>query len=67
MIKLTEEQYHNYCSNYSGVCLECGEIQEDGVEPDATEYECHFCEEFAVVGMEHALVIGYIEFLEETY
>ena len=37
-----------------GICYECGEIV-DGVEPDATAYECPCCGESTVCGIENAL------------
>jgi hypothetical protein len=37
-----------------GLCVVCGE-ECDGVEPDATEYECPSCGELAVYGAEWLL------------
>lgn len=39
-----------------GVCLSCG-IEADGVEPDATGYECEACGEPTVFGAEEALMM----------
>jgi hypothetical protein len=44
-----------------GFCLNCGHIQEGGVEPDAEDYECEHCGANAVLGMEEALLRGRIE------
>ena len=41
--------YHDMNRDYSGICFECGEVQEM-VEPDAEGYECHCCGEHAVAG-----------------
>ena len=38
-----------------GICLECGEIDE-GVEPDAENYQCNSCSKHAVCGIETAIV-----------
>ena len=38
-----------------GFCLSCG-ADADGVEPDASGYECEVCGEFAVAGAEEILI-----------
>ena len=45
----------------NGACLACGEIQYGGVEPDARQYECEFCGERKVYGLEELLVMGAID------
>lgn len=37
-----------------GVCVACGEVCYDGVEPDAEGYECQECGRYAVIGLAHA-------------
>lgn len=41
-----------------GICLACGEIAEDGVECDATGYECECCGQHDVCGIEWAIISG---------
>jgi hypothetical protein len=53
-----------YCAareNYEGFCLECREITNSGVEPDARRYECESCGANAVYGIEEALLMDFIE------
>ena len=38
-----------------GICVKCGDVQ-DGCEPDAQNYKCHSCGEFAVFGAEEILL-----------
>lgn len=40
-----------------GICLECG-ADHDGCEPDATNYECHECEQHYVFGAAEILLAG---------
>jgi hypothetical protein len=42
----------------NGGCLNCGEIQYGGVEPDAEKYECEACGEHEVYGLEQLCLIG---------
>lgn len=60
MVTLTEAEYKEACDNYQGICLECEELQ-DGVEPDAENYECESCGAFEVMGIEEALLMGEID------
>lgn len=64
--KMTEEEYQHHRSNYSGLCLACGDINEGGIEPDAEGYACEYCDEEAVEGIENALQKGLIEITEEA-
>ena len=63
-IKMTESSYQHLCGSYGGVCLACGEEVEEGIEPDAENYECPLCDEPQVFGAEQLLVMGIIEFIE---
>jgi hypothetical protein len=47
--------------NYEGFCVECREITNSGVEPDARRYECESCGAHAVYGIEEALLMDFIE------
>lgn len=40
-----------------GFCLACGEVQ-DGVEPDARQYECEHCGEHKVYGTAELVLMG---------
>jgi hypothetical protein len=63
-IKMTENEYREYRGEYVGICLAC-ENRQDSVEPDATNYCCDSCEENKVFGIEHLLIVGEIEFVED--
>ena len=57
-LELVEEAMFGL-SNLGG-CTACGEVN-DGCEPDARDYECEFCGERAVYGMEELMVMGLVE------
>jgi len=40
-----------------GICIECGE-EAHGVEPDARDYKCQSCGEYAVYGAEELIFMG---------
>jgi len=61
-MQLTEEEYLDLSDNYMGICLNCGE-QRDSCEPDARNYECEYCGEKQVFGVEELLMEGKIEFV----
>jgi hypothetical protein len=48
----------------AGICQQCGHVHGYGIEPDAEGYECGHCGEYAVLGMEEALLRGRIEIVE---
>ena len=48
----------------NGICLCCGEIQYGGVEPDARDYNCEWCNADSVYGLEEALLIGRVRMEE---
>lgn len=58
MVTLTLEELE--ADENMGVCIECGNRQ-DGVEPDAEKYRCDDCGEFAVYGLEQAVLCGKVE------
>lgn len=58
--KITAHEYEYLTRDYAGLCLECHEIDEDGVEPDAEGYECPSCEAHAVMGLETAFIMGHL-------
>lgn len=59
--KLSESDFQTLSEEYAGICIECGEIQDSGVEPDAHGYECNSCGKSSVYGLEEALLLGYVE------
>lgn len=64
-LEMTESEFSELSDSYAGICLACGEIQYDGVEPDAEEYECESCAENQVMGLEQALICGHLELTED--
>jgi hypothetical protein len=44
-------------ADQQGFCLACGEVN-DGIEPDASRYECQFCKLPKVYGAEELQLMG---------
>lgn len=64
-MEISEERYMEACESYSGYCSGCDDITQDsGVEPDAEGYKCPTCDAMTVMGIENALIMGKIEFVE---
>lgn len=61
---LTQEDYLYMSEDGTGLCTECGE-EAGYCEPDARGYECEYCGEKSVYGVEELLLMGLIEFEEE--
>ena len=60
-MRLEMHEYHDLCEDYAGYCTACGEIGRDSsTEPDAEGYECWECGEAAVMGIEQAMMLGYL-------
>lgn len=60
VMTMNREDYLGTVRNgYTGICIACGEMH-DGVEPDADGYYCDACEENAVMGLEQAMLCGYV-------
>ena len=51
LILLSPSECAAACESYDGVCVECKEITNSGVEPDACAYECESCGRRTVYGM----------------
>lgn len=59
---ITEREYRDHRDAYDGYCKECDAIGRYGMtEPDAEDYPCEECEQDSCIGMEMALVGGYIQ------
>jgi hypothetical protein len=65
LILLSPSEFAAACESYDGICVECKEITNSGVEPDARAYECESCGRRTVYGMEEALLMGLIAFADE--
>jgi hypothetical protein len=61
MQRITLEQYQAYGDDYAGFCVECGTFADDGIEPDAREYECDVCGERKVFGLQELLIMGLVD------
>ena len=55
----TLEELEDADNDSAGFCLACGEI-EDGVEPDATKYQCSSCGEYKVYGAAEFALRGWV-------
>ncbi len=66
-MKMSEAEYRGMMNSpaYPGYCTECDAVTDEGVEPDAEEYQCPECEEHTVMGVETAFVCGHIEIEDE--
>lgn len=61
---MTEGEFSDHSNNSDGGCLGCGKIIFGGVEPDAREYQCDYCGEHKVYGIDELLVMGKVEIFE---
>lgn len=61
MMKINFERLQEVLENdeFNGFCLNCGEEQFGGVEPDARNYKCDSCGERQVFGAQEILMMGY--------
>lgn len=65
MISMTESECRSLSDAYSGICVGvCQKVTADGVEPDARKYKCPQCGEHTVYGIEEAVLMGHVEFVE---
>ncbi len=60
-VQVSVAEYFRASGSYQGFCINCREITNSGVEPDARRYECEVCGERMVYGIEEALLMGAIE------
>lgn len=58
---VTMEELAKYREDSVGYCTACEEWTRDATEPDARDYDCPSCGEFAVYGAEEVLLAGLIE------
>jgi hypothetical protein len=64
---ISESEYYRLRDDCcGGVCIACGEIVDEGVEPDAERYECDVCGQKRVYGIEQALLIGRIAIVADS-
>jgi hypothetical protein len=55
---LYEFEYKQAREEYQGWCIQCKEIVNDSVEPDAEAYLCESCDRMMVFGIDIALIMG---------
>jgi predicted RNA-binding Zn-ribbon protein involved in translation (DUF1610 family) len=65
-MKITEADFQQHAKDYDGYCMHCDKITTEGVEPDAANYECPECGHMSVFGVEMALIMGRIQFIDEA-
>ena len=59
-VLMNEDKVKRHMVDNDGFCIECGAISYGGVEPDALNYKCDECGERKVVGMETAILYGWV-------
>ena len=61
-MKLSAQEFKMYRNEYAGYCRHCDNITNDcGVEPDAQRYKCIDCGKLKVMGVEDAMIWGFIQ------
>jgi hypothetical protein len=65
-MKIREQDFEQHAKNYDGYCRKCDAITAEGVEPDAMDYDCDVCGTRSVMGIEMALIMGRIKFIDDT-
>jgi hypothetical protein len=61
---LTLDDYHYHQAHYVGICTICG-AERDCTEPDAENYPCEECGEYAVSGSDILLINDMYDSAEE--
>jgi hypothetical protein len=65
MLTMSREEFeHLMFEGFYGICLDCGSVAME-VEPDAIDYKCQVCGAYSVVGLELAVISGFIELKEK--
>lgn len=59
-IMMHEDKIKQIVDESGGVCILCGAVEHSHIEPDAVNYLCSECGERGVVGIEIAIVEGFI-------
>ena len=54
------ETVKEFSEEYMGYCTACDDITTDSVEPDAEGYICDECGKHTVMGIENAVLMGFI-------
>ena len=60
MVIINRDKIGELMSRCGGVCIECGKIREDGVEPDSVNYWCESCGTKNVIGIDNAILNGFV-------
>lgn len=65
-MEMNEARYDRHRDEYDGYCKECDDITNYGeVEPDARNYQCDDCGKRKVMGIEEALMAGFIKIIDD--
>jgi hypothetical protein len=62
-VKATMDQVED---GTNGGCINCGEVTEGGVEPDARNYKCESCEQNQVFGLEELAIMNELELIDDS-
>ena len=60
-MEMSMEEYYDASDSHEGYCTKCKELTCDMCEPYAENYPCPDCENNSVMGIENAMLLGYIE------
>lgn len=57
---VTEAEFEQLKKVEAGICINCGNLQPDGVQPDAEKDECAVCGAASVCGVELAVINNHL-------
>ena len=60
-MSISIEEYEESKEDNMGYCPECDEITRECTEPDAEGYDCPECGGKKVMGLDNALIMGYVK------
>ena len=61
ILSVTEVEFEHLKKAGAGICIGCGNVQPNGVQPDAERDECVVCGSASVCGVELAVINNHID------
>ncbi len=59
-ILMSEKKVREIIVQSGGICLSCGAVEHNSIEPDTINHKCKECRERRVVGIETAISSGWV-------